>query len=110
MSAFTSFADQGFADAAEVFGTSSCTINGASVQAIVDQFSATREMEIGGFVGDYDAIAIVRRSALSGVTAPIERTLEGKTFVVDGRTFRIDRVQLDEVSATFGLSNPAKRK
>jgi hypothetical protein len=109
MSAFTDMVTTSMADAFTVFGVTSVTINAASYDAIFDEFAAERELELGGFVGTYAATALIQLAALSGVTAPIERTLEGKTLTVSGRTFRIDRVGLDEAGATLGLNNPNKR-
>jgi uncharacterized protein len=110
VSAFNDFNTQSMGDAAETIGETSVTITGVSgsPKAIVDQFTAERELEMGGYVGTYDARAMVRLTYLSGVTAPIERTLEGGTLTVDGRTFRIDVVELDSVTATLGLNNPKK--
>lgn len=98
--------------ATDTIGEVAVTITGVSGSplAIIDQFSAERELEMGGFVGTYDARAVVRLTFLSGVTAPIERTLEGKTLTTDGRTFRIDTVELDTVTATLGLKNAASIK
>jgi hypothetical protein len=110
VSAFDDFNTQSMLNAAETIGEVAITITdvSGSPMAIVDQFSAERELDVGGFVGTYDARAVVRLTFLSGVTAPIERTLEGETLTVDGRTFRIDVVELDTVSATLGLNNPKK--
>jgi hypothetical protein len=115
VSAFDDFNTQSMGDAEEAIGGIAVTItlpSGSTVsgspKAIVDQFTAERELEMGGYVGTYDARAMVRLTYLSGVTAPIERTLEGGTLTVDGRTFRIDVVELDSVTATLGLNNPKK--
>lgn len=110
MSALSDFSQQSMSDAMEVIGEVDVAVTGVSgsPKAMVDQFTATRELELGGFVGEYDATAVMNLTYLSGVTSPIERTLEGKTFTISGRTYKIGRVFLDEVAATFGLKNPNK--
>lgn len=110
MSDLDDFLTSSQADAMEVIGTMSVTIDGTTYPAVVNQFSAERELELGGFVGTYDASAFIELSELSALTAPLERTLEGKTLTVDGRTLRIDRVLVDVTGVTLALSNPAKRK
>lgn len=110
MSAFTDFLATSTSEASDVFGTVTVTITSVGYAAIVDEFAAEREMEIGGFVGTYQATAFIRLALVSGLTAPIERTLEGKTLTVDGRTYRIDRAALDDAGVTLGLNNPDKRK
>lgn len=112
MSAFTDTITADLAVAFQVFGSVSVSISGVAgtFAAVVDQFSAERELELGGFVGTYDAVAFIQAADAAGITAPIERTLEGRTLTVDGRTFRIDRAIQDDAGITLGLANPAKRK
>ncbi len=110
MSDFSDFCASGMSAAFTVVGTKSATILSVPYNAVIDQFSAARELEIGGFVGEYDATALIQAADMSAVTAPIERTLEGQTLTVDSRTFRIDLVHIDEAGVLLGLSNPNKRK
>lgn len=110
VSAFTDFVATSMDDSFDVFGPVTVTINAVTYDAVVDEFAAEREMEIGGFVGTYQASALLKLADVSGLTAPIERTLEGQTLTVGGRTYRIDRAALDEAGVMLGLNNPAKHK
>ena len=110
MSALSDFSQQSLAEAALIFGTSTTTINGEDYEGIFDQFSAERELELGGYVGTYDATVVLQLADLAALAAPLERTLEGKSLTVEGRTFRIDQVGVDSAGVTLGLSNPHKRR
>ena len=108
ISEFDSFMSAGLAEAAQVIGTVSFTVQGTSYRnaGILDQFTSSRELEIGGFSGNFDATILCLRSKFTETSGtPLERTLDGKTLVVDGRTFTISRVEMDETSVTFGLVN-----
>lgn len=110
MSAFDDFNSQGLSESFDVYGPKTITIDGEDYDAVIDRFSAVRELEMGGFVGEYDVRAVLKLADLTTIAAPIERTLEGKTATVDGRTFRIDGVEADEVSVMLLLNNPKKLK
>ena len=109
MASFDDFNEQSLAEASAIYGTSSFNVAGAPYTGgILNEFTAARQLDLGGFVGDYDATLLAPLPQFSSVATPIERTLEGTNLVIGGRTFRVDRVALDSLTATFGLSNPNK--
>ncbi len=106
ISEFDAFMSAGLTEAAQVIGTVSFTVQGTSYRnaGILDAFTSSRELEIGGFVGNFDATVLCLRKKFTETSGtPLERTLDGKLLVIDSRTFRIARVEMDESSVTFGL-------
>jgi len=108
ISDFDSFMSAGLAEASKTIGLVSFTIQGTSYRnaGTLDRFTASRELEMGGFVGNFDATILCLRSKFTESSGtPLERTFEGKLLVIDSRTFKIARVEMDETSVTFGLVN-----
>jgi len=106
ISEFDSFMSAGLVEASKVIGQVSFTVQGTTYRnaGILDQFTSSRELEIGGFSGNFDATILCLRSKFQETSGtPLERTLDGKLLVIDSRTFRIARVEMDESSVTFGL-------
>jgi hypothetical protein len=111
MSAFDDFNDSAFDEAAAVIGTDSFTIsNVAYTGGILDEFTASREVEIGGMMGSYDGTLMVKLTNVSNITAPIERSVEGKVIVISGRSFRVEKAATDSLTLTMGLANLNKTK
>ena len=109
MSAFTDFATQGFDEALDVIGRTEVTISGHTYDAILDQFTSAKELDVGGFVGEFDAVVMMAAADLSGdFAAPIDKTVVGLTLSVASRTYRIEKATMDELTLTLALINPHK--
>jgi len=112
MSAFDDFNDYGFDEAASVFGVDSFTIGGIATtfEGVLNEFGAEKQVDFGGLTGTYTATIIAEIDQFDDVTGPLERTLDGRTLVVDGRIFKINRCLLDDSTLTIGLTNPNKTR
>ena len=106
ISEFDAFMSAGLTESSKVIGQVSFTVQGTSYRnaGILDAFTSSRELEIGGFIGNFDATILCLRSKFTEVSGtPLERSLDGKLLVIDSRTFKIKSVEMDETSVTFGL-------
>lgn len=109
-SAFDDFIQSAFSEAAQVLGQVSFTLEGKTVLAILNEFTAEQTLDLGGISGTYTATLTGDRRQLAHITSPIERTLYGIVITIDGRKFKITRAALDGGTFTLGLTNPAKGK
>lgn len=108
-SEFDTFMSAALGEALPVFGPATFVIEDTTYAnaGLLNEFDSARELEIGGFVGSFNATLVCQRSKFSETTGvPLERTLDGKLLVIDGRTFRITKANMDESSVTLGLVNP----
>jgi len=69
---------------------STITIGGTGYACVFSDLTQTDTAEAGGFVSDYDAIAIVRKSVLATAPATQARVTAG------GKTYRIESVIDDD--------------
>lgn len=75
---------------------------------ILNEFTSTKELEIGGFMGKYDGTVMAKRSIFTeAANAKLERDLDGQQLTIQGRIFRIKAVSIDETSVTLGLTHAA---
>ncbi len=111
MSEFDDFNASGWDDASAVLGTKTCTIAGNNYPGVLDQFGAVRTMDMGGFAGEYDATVLLKLAhvAAHAGTRP-EKYFEGKQLLVSGRTYKIERAEVDELTVTLALVNPNRVK
>lgn len=111
MSDFTDFLGDAWDRTTNVLGTSSCTVSGHSYDGVVDQFTAVRHFDIGGVMGEYDGVAVLKLAEVAAdAGATPEKYFEGKNLVVSGRTYKIERAAVDELTVTLGLVNPNRVK
>lgn len=97
----------GLDEALDIIGPSSFTIAGVTYSGVLNQFTSSRKLEIGGFLGVFDATLLCERSAFTETPGtPLERSLDGLLLVIDGRTFIIAKASMDETSVTLGLRHP----
>lgn len=99
----------GLSDMLATTGGKDFTIAGTTYRkaGILNEFTSSRELEIGGFMGKYDATVLAKRSIFTEATdAQLERALDGEQLTIEGRVFRISRVAMDESSVTLGLTHP----
>ncbi len=109
MSLFDDTMSAGLDDAFVVFGPVTFAIDGTTYRdaGILNEFDSARELEIGGFVGSFNATLLCKRSKFTETTGTLlERTLDGKLLVIQGRTFRIAKASVDETGVLLGLVNP----
>jgi len=106
MSQFDTFNSAAFGAAAAIFGEVSFTLDSVTYTGVLNEFTAERELEIGGFVGNFAATLVCSLAQFSAITAPVERTLEGHQLTLSGRTFRIQKAAADECTLTLGLVHP----
>lgn len=107
MSAFTDFLAAGFDESGEIFGMTEVTIDGHPFFALLDQYSASKEVVVGGMMGLYDGTCMIKASLLAEhFSAPLEKTLAKKKLTAGTRVFRIDRASEDELTLTLALVNP----
>lgn len=107
MSAFEDFNEHCFEEAGDIFGMVTITIEGHTYPAILDQFSATKEQDIGGIVISCDALCMVKASLVAAdFAAPLEVTLDKKRVTIGSRTFRIVSPVIDELTLNLALINP----
>lgn len=108
MSAFNDFHRSAFAESADIFGTEDFSIAGVvgSFTGVLNEFAAERDLMLGGKSGTYTATLTCDLDQFDDLTGPLERTLDGKRLTIAGRSFKIDRVTLDEATVTLGLANP----
>lgn len=95
-------------EALDVFGRVSFTLNGTiyANAGMLNEFDSARELEIGGFVGSFSATLVCERSKFTETSGTaLERSLDGKLVVIDGRTFKVAKASMDESSVTLGLVN-----
>lgn len=105
-SEFDSFTASALSESLDVFGRVSFTLDGTPYPnaGLLNEFDSARELEIGGFVGNFNATLLCQRSKFTETPGvPLERTLDGKLLVIDGRTFRVGKASMDESSVTLGL-------
>ena len=104
--AFDEFTSQALADSGDIIGTESFTIAGlaGTFFGILNEFSAAREIDLGGKVGTYTATLVCTLEQFDEVSGPLDRALEGKRCTIDSRAYKIDRVAVDSSSITLGLA------
>jgi hypothetical protein len=103
---FDAFMNAGIAEAVQVIGTKTFTIGGTTYRnaGILSQYTSARELELGGFAGVFDATLLCPRTKFTETNGvALERSLDGKLVVIDSRTFKIARTEMDESSVTLGL-------
>lgn len=110
MSPFDAANQAAFTEAAAYFGQQRFTLGDKTIAGILNEFGCEMDVIIGGKSGTYTATLIGDRRQISHITSPIERSLYGRDITIDGRTFKITRCALDEISFTLGLTNPSKSK
>lgn len=109
MSAFDEFNAAAFDDAVFTIGTSNFSVSNVSYTGgVLNEYTASKQMEVGGLVGEYDATLMVRSTKFSNIASPVERTLEGQVVVIEGRSFRIEQVISDSLTVTLLLANKNK--
>ncbi|WP_395753326.1 hypothetical protein [Prosthecobacter sp.] len=108
MSDFDDFTSEALGDAGDIIGRESFTIrglDGQTFEGILNEFTAVREIDLGGKVGTYTASLVCELEEFDELDGPLERSLEGKRLTIGGREYKIDRVSVDSSSATLGLAN-----
>jgi hypothetical protein len=107
MSAFDDFTDESLSSSGDIIGRESFTITGlpGSYAGIVNEFTAAREIDLGGKVGTYTATVVCELDQFDDLDGPLERTLEGKRITINGSSYKCDRAALDGSSLTLGLAN-----
>lgn len=107
MTDFDDFTSEALADSGDIIGRETFTIPGfaGEFHGILNEFTATRDIEVGGKVGTYTATVVCELEEFDDITGPLDRSIEGKRAVFDSRTFKIERVALDSSSITLGLAN-----
>lgn len=106
MSDFDDFAAEALADSGDIMGTEEFTIPSltGSFFGILNEFSAARDIDIGGKVGTYTATLVCELDQFDDLDGPLERTLEGKRCSIGSRSYKIDRAAVDSTSLTLGLA------
>lgn len=107
MSAFDDFCGEGLGSSFDEIGRDAFSIAGieGDFRGILNEFTAARDIDIGGKVGTYTATVLCELDQFEDLAGPLERTLEGKRLTICGRAYKIDRVSLDNCSLTLGLAN-----
>lgn len=105
MADFDDFTSEALADSGDIIGREEFTITGltGTFEGILNEFTAARDIELGGKNGIYTATLICELDQFDDVDGPLERTLEGKRAVCNSNTYKIDRVSVDCASITLGL-------
>jgi hypothetical protein len=110
---FLHFMGQGMEIAGAIFGQEEFRIGRYTFCGDVDLFDSEKELmtDGGGFVGTYNATIVAGREQFGGKFAqPIERALDGKRLMIQGRKYRIVKAMQDAISMTLHLANPSKSK
>lgn len=106
---FDAFMSASLDESFAVFGALDFVLDGQSYTkaGVINEYDSARELEIGGFVGSFNATLLCKRSKFTETTGTLlERTLDGKLLVIQGRTFRIAKASVDETGVLLGLVNP----
>jgi hypothetical protein len=111
MSQLDQFSTSAFIEASAVMGLASFTISGqnGTFTGVLNEFESAKEIDIGGIMASYGATLVCSLSQFSAVTGSLERTIDGRTITISGRTFKAARCAVDGVAITIGLVNPTKR-
>lgn len=111
MSLFTDHAAGCMAAASDIIGGEEFTVSGytGTFQGILNEFASEKEIEIGGIIGTYSATLVCELEQFDDCAGPLERRFDGRLVTVGGRTFKITRAALDDISLTFGLAHPAAK-
>lgn len=104
---FDDFCEEGLGASFDVVGRDDFTIAGlaGSFRGILNEFTAARDIDLGGKVGTYTATLLCELVLFDEIDGPLERALEGKRLTICGRNYKIDRAALDNCSLTLGLAN-----
>ena len=107
MTDFDEFTAEALTDSGDIIGRETFTIPGLAgeFRGILNEFTATRDIELAGAKGTYTATVVCELDEFDDITGPLDRSIEGKRAVFDSRTFKIERVALDSSSITLGLAN-----
>ena len=107
MTEFDEFTAEALVESGDIIGRETFTITGltGNFAGILNEFTAARDIEVGGTRGTYAATVICELEEFDDVTGPLDRTVEGKRAVFGSRTFKIERIALDSSSITLGLAN-----
>lgn len=107
MTDFDEFTAEALTDSGDIIGRETFTIPGLTGEfhGILNEFTATRDIELAGAKGTYTATVVCELDEFDDITGPLDRSIDGKRAVFDSRTFKIERVALDSSSITLGLAN-----
>jgi len=106
MNDFDDFTREALGDASDIVGQEEFTIPGLDGRfcGILNEFTAAREIDLGGKVGSYTATLLCGLDQFDDIVGPLELALEGRRCVIDGRSYKIDRAAVDSSSVTLGLA------
>ena len=111
MSQFDQFNAAAWGEAAGVFGTSPCVIDGNTYAGILDANDASTKLheDGGGEDPEYVATLMIENSLLAALPDPVEQHLQDKQVLVQGRRYKVGRAVVDSVNATLFLISPRSR-
>lgn len=101
MSDFIDSQLEAFDEVIDLLG-STVTHKGTSYSAIVNSIRTSTKPQDGGLLGEIDSIVLVRKSDFAA--APVA----GDRLTIDGKTVRIDTVDMDEVAYELRCVTAAK--
>jgi hypothetical protein len=93
----------GMADAEDIFGGTSFTLEGKTYLGILNEYEGEQEIELDGMLASYNATLVCQKPQFKLLAKPLQSTLRNKTITIDGVNYKVSRVAVDSGSVTLGL-------
>lgn len=104
MNAFDKFNQSCLNEASDVFGEESFSIDGIMLSGILNEYQASRTIEVDGIIIPIEATLVCKRSKFLSFGQPLEKKLAGKAVLMDGKKYQVETATVDKTSITLALS------
>lgn len=108
MSQLTDFAAEAFGSARSVIGGESVSIGGGTaLSCVLNEATAERDFEMGGFGKSASLEAVASTTAFDAAYTSVVASYVGKTATARGLTWRVRSIQRGQAFTTISLIDPS---